>query len=132
MHAIVTTRTAFVFFCILSAVIATACGTGGSGSGGGIQGTVQGVSCPGGETVVSIRNNAFDPSLVTVSENGVVRWNNYDGTTHSVVSTATPSNGGFSVQIGSGNFVCLKFTAPGTFAYYDILHTSMTGVVVVQ
>jgi len=120
-----------------SAVLLWSCGGGGYGGtgvsyGGGTTGSsVQLVTCPVGSTVdVTISGSAFSPDSVTVPVNGIVKWTNTDGITHTVSSPRTAPYNNFDQSApASVGTVCLKFTAAGTFQYFCSIHTTMTGTV---
>lgn len=133
-------KTTLLYFLALLAmtVFLADCG----GGGGGVYGsstaaypssTVQVVACPAaGTTGVTIAGMAFSPASVTTPVNGIVKWTNNDGVTHTVSSTTVPAYGAFNETLAPGASVCLKFTSAGTYQYHCTIHPSMTGTVAVQ
>lgn len=78
---------------------------------------------------IFIEGFAFTPETLTVPVNTTVRWNNLDGTTH----TVTSDSGLFdSSYLATGSWFSYQFTIPGTYGYHCSIHTIMTGTVVVQ
>lgn len=78
---------------------------------------------------VVITNAAvFSPQTVIVAQNGTVRWQNSDVTTHTATGSAFDTG-----NILPGGFSAPKtFPTKGTFAYVCSIHPGMTGTVVVQ
>ena len=78
---------------------------------------------------VSVMNNQFEPSAITVPVNGTVTWQwNSGGVEHNV----TFQDGTTSGTKGSGSFP-RQFSTAGTFPYLCTIHGSqgMTGTVTV-
>jgi len=93
------------------------------------------VTCPAaGTTNVSIRNFSFLPGSVSIAADTIVRWTNNDSSSHTVTSGTSPTaNGTFDSGIlPPGGTVCIKFSAPGTYAYFCALHTFMTATLTVN
>ena len=127
----------FLVLTLASAVLFLACG----GYGGSTYpapnttgSTVQVVSCATvtADASVSIAALAFSPASVNIPVNGVVKWTNNDGITHTVTSTTVPTNGTFNTSLNNGTSVCLKFTEAGAFNYQCSIHPVMTGLVTVN
>jgi len=102
-------------------------GGGGGGSGGGLSASV------------TISDNAYSPSGVTVKAGGTVTWTNTDAVTHSVTSDASSFSGG---DLGgtttdpyggmsSGGSLQTTFGSAGTYAYHCNYHATMHGTVTV-
>ena len=102
-------------------------GGGGGGSGGGLSASV------------TISDNAYSPSGVTVKAGGTVTWTNTDAVTHSVTSDAAGFSGG---DLGgtttdpyggmsSGGRLQATFGSAGTYAYHCNYHATMHGTVTV-
>jgi plastocyanin len=108
----------------LLAAVAAAVALGCSGDGGANQPT------PGGNTeTVSVVNNRFDPSALSVPPNSTVTWQwNSGGVTHNVTFQDGPASGDQS----SGSFA-RTFQTPGTYPYLCTIHGAqgMTGTVTV-
>jgi plastocyanin len=79
-----------------------------------------------GETIqIKISDLVFSPTEVTAKLGDTVEWSNGDFVDH----TATDKGGTWDVAIPAGKSVQLKFTSPGTFAYYCKVHPGMTGTI---
>lgn len=78
---------------------------------------------------VWIDDMVFNPAQLTVAVNTTVKWNNRDGTAHTVTSTGGHFDSG---NIGAGGTYSHAFTTAGTYPYKCNYHSSMTGTVVVQ
>jgi plastocyanin len=78
---------------------------------------------------VSIQYVAFSPTPLTVSVGDTVRWTNYDGITHTVVSDTGSELG---AQLTAGTSYQHIFSTAGSFAYHCAIHTYMHGLVIVQ
>jgi plastocyanin len=86
---------------------------------------------PGGNTI-TMKNFAFDPSILTVKTGTTVTWVNNDGAPHTVV-TDTGSPASFSSgSLATGAAYPFAFTRPGTYTYHCSIHPSMKGTVIVQ
>lgn len=126
------------FTVVLASAVLTSCGSSGgtdpapvAGGGGGGGGT--GVS-------VTVGNNEYSPSQVSVARGTTVtwRWNSCTGdgyggqvcTSHSV----TFDDGGPSAAARSEGSFSRTFTTAGSFTYYCTSHgqTAMSGSVAVQ
>ena len=96
----------------------------GADSGSGIR------PAPAGATAnqtVTVANNSFSPSAVTVDEGGVVQWN-WSAAGHNVrFDDGTDS--GFK---SAGATYALKFYNPGTYSYVCQAHSGMAGSVTVN
>ena len=80
---------------------------------------------------VTMQNNVFSPSSITVPVNSTVTWTNKDGYAHTVTSTS--SNEQYdSGNINAGSTFNHKFSTAGTFTYKCTIHSGMTGTVTVQ
>lgn len=132
----------------------TTSGTGGvgvggtvSGPGGGVGGnaTVSGSGTTTNGTAanmteaVTIENNQYMPSTVTVQVGGTVTWTHNDGTMR---HTVTADDGSFDSSpscnqpvtplsdcMDQGDDFSATFTAPGEYTYHCKVHTSMSGTV---
>ena len=74
---------------------------------------------------VTIANNAFSPSTLTISIGETVTWTLTNGT-HTVVSDD------FTPVAGSLSTYSHQFDTAGEFAYKCGIHSSMTGTIIVQ
>jgi plastocyanin len=82
-----------------------------------------------GSATVSMLDNQFQPSLVTVAPGGAVTWTNADTLPH----TVTAVDGSFDSDIMMpGDSYSHQFGTAGTVAYRCTLHPGMTGTVVVS
>ncbi len=78
---------------------------------------------------VVIDNFSFGPQVITVSAGSTVTWVNQDDTAHTVSSTDKLFSSG---ALDTGDTFSYRFTTPGTYRYYCMIHPKMTGEVVVQ
>ena len=100
------------------AIFLAACG-GGSGP----------VTATGYSAEVSIKNQSFNPSDLTISRGTKVTWRNDDDVAH----TVSADNRSFdSSRIEPGEIFAFTFDEPGTFTYHCAIHTNMTGKVTVN
>jgi len=92
---------------------------------------------------ISIKNLAFNPSMLTINVGDTVVWTNEDGATHTVTSDsgseldsgtlAGKSSGGYYTPPSAGGTYSHTFTTAGTFAYHCNIHPSMMkGTIVVE
>jgi plastocyanin len=80
------------------------------------------------DTSVSIVDNAFGSTSITVEAGSTVTWTNNGSNNH----TVTADDGSFgSGTLGSGGSYSFTFNSPGTYAYHCEIHPSMTAQVVV-
>lgn len=102
----------------------------GDGDNGGGTGVAQIVDCAGVSPSADIimQNIAFNPSSVTISAGGVVRWTNNDNVSHTVTSGSPgDANAGKDFDsglIGNGVSKCIKFNRPGTYTYFCRPHSA--------
>jgi plastocyanin len=106
---------------ILAVAAALACG-------GGDDGPSQPSDGGSNTATVSVINNQFNPSAVSVPVNGTVTWQwDAGGTAHNVnFQDGAPGSGDKT----SGTFA-RSFTAAGTYSYFCSLHAGMAGTVAV-
>jgi plastocyanin len=78
---------------------------------------------------VSIANNAFSPSTITVNVGSTVNWANGDTVTHTVTAAAQSFTSGLMKKTTSWSHT---FAAPGTFTYFCEIHPEMTGTVIAK
>jgi plastocyanin len=106
---------------------AVGCGsTATSGSSNGSGSTSGGSSA--GNTAVSIKGFAFDPTSVDVKVGDTVAWTNEDSAAHNVVGDGGISSG----DLAQGDTYSKTFDTAGTYAYKCAIHPTMTGTVVVK
>ncbi|KAI8318184.1 Cupredoxin [Martensiomyces pterosporus] len=77
---------------------------------------------------VSITNLVFVPNPLTISSGSTVTWFNNDNEAHIVVSSSDIFNSG---TISPGGTYSFTFADAGTYSYSDVLHPTMTGVIIV-
>lgn len=81
---------------------------------------------PNYTTRINIERNSFDPSDVTVMQNGSLVWVNNDNQVHSV----TADDGSFdSGDIQAGGTFGFTFTIIGPHSYHCKYHNEATGIV---
>ncbi|HEU4564184.1 MAG TPA: plastocyanin/azurin family copper-binding protein [Gemmatimonadaceae bacterium] len=119
-----------------------ACGgsysTGPGGSNGGTGGTTGGgggYNPPGegggnsGPNTVTVANNSFSPSRITVAKGTTVTWQWSAG---AVTHNVTFDDGAKSASMSSGSYT-RTFTTAGSFPYHCTIHgPAMSGTVTVQ
>ena len=74
--------------------------------------------------------NSYSPSPDTVTVGQTVSWKNNDGSTHTSTSDGSGWNTG-NILAGATSTPIVMNTA-GSFPYHCNIHTSMTGILVVQ
>jgi plastocyanin len=86
-----------------------------------------------GEVVpIRIKENSYDPYLVTVKTGTTVVWTNEDSIAHSVVYTGAGATKFSSGSLRKGESFSNTFNTPGRYAYTDSQHASMEGTIVVE
>lgn len=84
---------------------------------------------------ISVTNDGFLPQTLNAQTNTLVTWTVTDGDdSHVLRFTGTVPQGGNpnSSTLTLGQKATTKFLQAGTYNYVDTLHTSHTGVVIVQ
>jgi plastocyanin len=77
---------------------------------------------------VTIKNFAFSPGTINVSQGDTITWTNQDSAPH----TATGSGGTFNTgNLDEGQSGSATFSNAGTFSYFCAVHPFMKGTVVV-
>jgi len=76
---------------------------------------------------VSIANNAFQPSTLTIELGTTVTWTNNQSTAHNVIFADFSSP-----LLEEGETYSLKFDKAGTYTYKCGIHPSMTGKIIVK
>ena len=76
---------------------------------------------------VSIANNAFQPSTLTIELGTTVTWTNNQSTAHNVIFADFSSP-----LMEEGETYSLKFDKAGTYTYKCGIHPSMTGKIIVK
>ncbi|HET8567750.1 MAG TPA: cupredoxin domain-containing protein [Candidatus Limnocylindria bacterium] len=109
--------------------LAVACGTAASPA----PTTAPGAAAQTGATV-RYKDFQVDPKTVTVRAGQSVRFENADGSAHTVTS-GTPGSMGKAFetqQVRGGASAAVVFDKAGTYDYFCEFHASMTGKVVVN
>lgn len=84
---------------------------------------------------VSIKNNAFSPSVIVIKRGTEITWTNEDNTGHKIAyninnrENPLPELG--SKILTKGQSYVFMFTKPGTYDYYCDLHPFMKGTIIV-
>lgn len=93
----------------------------------------------GADAQVTIQNTAFHPASVTVGVGEKVVWKNQDDASHTVTSNdnkfdSNPACPAVVLQdcLEKGESFAHTFDQAGEYEYYCKIHSSMTGVVLVQ
>lgn len=79
-------------------------------------------------TPVQIKDNAFNPSEVTIAVNGQVDWKNEDSTNHVIKF----DNGTTCGTVMAGQTKRVRFSAAGLYPYHCTIHPDMKGTVNIQ
>jgi plastocyanin len=89
---------------------------------------------PGGNTV-TIKNFAFSPQTMTVSQGSTVTWVNQDSVEHQIINDTSGSNAEGAIfkstSLPNGASYSFKFDIPGTYPYHCSIHPSMKGTITV-
>lgn len=89
----------------------------------------------GGNSVL-IKNFAFSPQAITVSQGSTVTWTNQDSAEHQIINDASGSNAEGAVfkstLLPNGASYSFRFDIPGTYPYHCSIHPSMKGTITVQ
>ena len=96
--------------------------------------TGTGTAAGNGETVyVRIRDNHFDPELLTIKTGTTVIWKNEDPVTHTVTHLAPNNEQQYfdSGTLRTGQTFSYTFTTPGKYNYGDASHGGATYVITV-
>ena len=87
-------------------------------------------------SVVAIKTFQFTPDPLEVKAGTTVRWDNADGTTHTVTAGTRrrPRRAEFDGSMAQDESFSHTFAEPGTYAYFCALHNGpgMTAKVVVR
>jgi plastocyanin len=78
---------------------------------------------------VQIKEFAFVPAKLTVPVGTAVTWTNADDETHTVTAVDRAYT---STALEHNATYAHRFTTPGTYTYFCMLHPHMTATVVVQ
>jgi len=79
------------------------------------------------DRLIEMRDFAFSPQTVEIRVGDRVTWTNRDGVEHNA------TNGSFDTGLlAQGESASIRFTAPGTYAFFCQPHPSMTGTVIVR
>lgn len=83
----------------------------------------------GSATKVNIKDNSFQPSVLTVPVGAIVEWHNQDGVQHTVTSDL---KGLFdSGVLMPGKKFTFTFKTPGSYGYHCSIHSGMQGAITV-
>ena len=106
---------------VLALALAAGCGSSGKTSG----------STSDAPNTIRISNFAFSPSTLTVSPGATVTVTNKDSTTHTVTSSKSGQFNTGDVS-GGGTATFTAPSAPGSYSFICIFHSSMKGTLVVK
>lgn len=88
------------------------------------------------DNVVRIRDNSFDPPVLTIDAGENVEWRQEGNSIHTVTSGSPTENPGTvfdSGSLNSGAAFTFSFSARGDYIYFCRIHgTSMTGLIQVR
>jgi plastocyanin len=99
--------------------------TGGTGGTGGTGST--GTGTPGMSATITVADDNFSPTPVTILKGGSVTWNFSTNTGHTVTFDDGTGSG-----VQTGGSYSKTFAAAGTYNYQCSIHYGMYGQVVVQ
>ncbi len=89
--------------------------------------TVNAKSSGGGKIVdVGMKNSAFTPMSVKITEGDTIRWTNMDSINHAVEGSIFKSG-----TLSKGQSYEFLFTKPGIYNYKCLAHPNMKGTVTV-
>jgi plastocyanin len=78
---------------------------------------------------IDMKDSKFDPGELTITVGESVKWENKDSYAH----TVTADNGNFdSGDVPAGGEYSHTFSTVGTYSYYCIYHSGMTGKIIVK
>ncbi|MCR4284133.1 MAG: cupredoxin domain-containing protein [Parcubacteria group bacterium] len=84
---------------------------------------------------ISIKNNAFSPSVIVIKRGTEITWTNEDNFAHQIASDSSivknPLPELESKILAKGQSYIFMFTRPGTFDYYCRIHPFMKGTIIV-
>jgi plastocyanin len=83
----------------------------------------------------SANGPGYSPDIITliIGTNNSVTWTNNDPIHHTVTTSSAPAGSSFSSgDMNQGNTYSCTFTVAGTYKYYCIYHTWMTGIIMVE
>ena len=85
---------------------------------------------------VTLEQNRFFPTSLTVKQGDTVTFTNNDATPHQLASDPHPAHTGYTPLnagiIATGSSVTVRFTKKGSFVYHDHLNPTITGKIVVE
>lgn len=120
----------------LLALGAAACGGGSStttSQPAATRSTTGGSTAGGSTAEIVIHNYSFHPATDTVKPGETITVKNEDSTTHTLTATGA-SQGAFNTGdiVGGASKTFTAPTKPGTYHYLCLIHTFMTGTLVVS
>ena len=110
-------------------------GGGGGGGGGSSQKPAPASSGGGKSASVQLKDIAFNPTSVTISKGGTVKWTNEDSVGHDVTKKSGPGpkfSSGASGGMQKGDTFQQKFDTPGTINYVCTVHPNMKATITVK
>jgi len=78
---------------------------------------------------IAIRNSTFSPSSLTILEDTIVVWTNYDSEEHNIVSDVGSVDSG---ELSQGETFVYVFRESRTYRYHCSIHPSMKGTIIVE
>ena len=75
-----------------------------------------------------VDGNVFRPGRITIARGDRVRWVNRDDVTH----TTTSNDGLWNQTLAPGERFARRFRRAGTFRYHCMIHSGMTGQIIVR
>ncbi len=81
---------------------------------------------------VSLKDNKYNPSIVTMKLNETIRWkNNESNFVPHTVSRTSGISGPSNQLLRPGQYFDYRFTQTGSYIYHCAIHPTMTGAVIV-
>jgi plastocyanin len=121
-------RTTFILLTLLALAVAITGCTANQNPAPQSTGPATHVAGPG---AISIKNFAFSPQQITVTQGTTVTWTNQDSIQHTVVSDSGAPEAFSSGPLSQGGSFAFTLTKPGTYNYHCSIHPSMTGIITV-
>jgi plastocyanin len=88
------------------------------------------------QNIVTITENGFSPSMLTIKTGESVTWQNKSGVRATVNSDPHPTHTDYEPlnlgEFSDGESLNLTFDTPGTYSYHNHLNSSQTGTIAVE
>ena len=88
------------------------------------------------DNTIRINRTGFDPASITVKSGSTVRWVNADSTDDSALYNPTHRISVVNIKdsqlLSPGQGWSWIFDKPGSYDYYDMIHPTLEGIVIVE